>query len=61
METTWVSKDSICELLVRLDAFFDVHRQATKHDGDKSAAQLAIRLDFGVGRWVHPPVLVPAM
>jgi len=50
METTWVSKDSICELLVRLDALFDVHGQATKHDGDKSAAQSAIRPGFGVGR-----------
>ena len=50
METTWVSRNSICELLIRLDALFDVHGQAAKHDGDKSTAQSAIRADFGVGR-----------
>lgn len=50
METTWMCKDSVCELLVRLDALFDVHGQAAKHDGDKSTAQSAIRADFGVGR-----------
>jgi len=48
METTWMSKDPICELLIRLDALFDVHGQATKHDGDKSTAQSAIRPNFGV-------------